>query len=244
MMGAQLLYNFTRIAKVNTCLISLEMTDKNMLGRLLSNMSGIPYNKVQKQALSDREKVKIEKCYKRFVREQKENDCGYDIYAPDEDTSVEELYMLLRPHNYQVIMLDYISLLKGVAVEDWSKLGDIARFCKIWSRTQNCLFVLLAQGSEDMKARYSGAIIEHSDNAWAWVQTRQTRDSGIIDITQPKARNMNDAPFAVKQDLSCFRMFDLDAHDMEEHKSKPKSDKKDDLDYLDDVGSDTKKRRK
>jgi len=209
-LGQQLLINMSIHGNIDSCLVSLEMSTEQVLERLLSNLTKIPMSRIQQRKLSEGEKKKVANTYRKLRKEGKEGRKRFTIYVPEEDVTVEELKLILQPFSYKVILIDYISLLSGVDTEDsWRKLAAVARFSKIWSRTHNVLIVLLVQISEEGVIRYSKGILENADNAWYWVQDDKSRESGILNIKQKKARNQEPFPFSVSQDLAFMRIEDL-----------------------------------
>jgi len=166
--------------------------------------------------------------------------------------SAEEILPIASSYGARIVIIDYISLLKGVGGDDqWQKLSDVARYCKIWASNNNKIVVLLAQLSEDGKIRYSRAIAEHSDYAWVFVSNKETRENEILNIEQLKGRNVELFPFSLRATMNTMRIGDLSEEEVEELKSKiKKSDKGDgkkkmskkevednDKDYIDDIAN-------
>lgn len=204
----QLLLNMSKFA--NTCLVPLEMTAKETYDRILANLGEVKVNKFAHKKLSDDEKTKCITEYKKAVLVRKEAGTRYSIYEPESDVDIDEiLYGLLALGN-RVILIDYISLLKGVDGDDaWQALGRVARRAKIFAKTHNIIVILLAQLSDEGKIRYAKAIVEHANIAWFWQYTEQARDSGILDIHPVKARNQDPTPFQLWHDFSIMQARDI-----------------------------------
>jgi replicative DNA helicase len=206
-----LLINMTRLAGENCCYVPLEMTEEESMTRILANVSGVPLTKINQKKLSKAETKKVIGGYKAFSGDLKKHDCRYTIFSPEEDLGIEEILLLLKPYGYRVIIIDYISLLKGVDGDDsWQQLGKVARFCKVWAKNNNCIVILLAQVSEEGKIRYARAVGEHASNAWTWVATDETRESGLLQIRQFKARNQQMFSFDLRFDAELMRVYDVD----------------------------------
>jgi hypothetical protein len=130
--------------------------------------------------------------------------------------TIEDILASTYPYNSRVLIIDYISLLKGVDGDDaWQKLGAVARYCKVYAETHNKIIILLAQLSDEGMIRYSKAIFEHANYAWKFVATAATREQEIINIEQAKARNGRLFPFTLKSTLSNMRIRDLDIEEKE-----------------------------
>ena len=171
--------------------VSLEMPIEQETIRILANKTGISVNKIKNKKLSKAEQKHIAKAYRTLVQNSKEAGNRLSIISPSEDMSMRQVLMQAKPFNYDVIIIDYISLLEEEeGVEMWKHLSNIARQAKQYTMTNNCLIILLAQLDEDSsKIRYSRAIKEHADVMWAWHITDADRENGKMPINQTKGRN-------------------------------------------------------
>lgn len=233
----QLAMTWTKLGE-NVVLVPLEMSKEEQVGRILANMSKIDIRKILLQRLSDDEKKLVEKKYKKYVRKANAQEGRYTIFKPEEDMSIEEILPVVSTYGPRVIIVDYISLLKGISGEDqWQKLGNVARFCKIFAAANDLIVVLLAQVSDDGRIRYSQAIKEHADYAWVFVSTKESRENEIINIEQIKGRNVQLFPFSLKAKLNIMRISDLDHDELEALRKEKKNKKKSkrEKDYIDDI---------
>jgi replicative DNA helicase len=209
----QLLLNMSRYEPA--VLVSLEMTDAECADRILANLGGVAVNKFGAGTLTASEKNRASKAYAKFVKEQKQRNTRYSIWSPDEDVTIEEVLYGLLPFGFRVMLIDYIGLLKGVDGDDqWKQLSNACRFAKVFAKTHNVIVIILCQVSEDGQVRYAKAIAEHSNNLWLWVYTEASRESGLLDITQPKARNQDPTPFQLWHDFAYMRCADVDNKDI------------------------------
>lgn len=219
--------------------VPLEMTEDETMMRLASNLSSVPLSKIIQKKVTKDERAKIIQSFRDYNAKLAKNDSRYTIFSPEEDMTADEILMMLKPYNHRVILIDYISLLKGVDGDDaWQQLGKVARMCKIYAKNNNCIIILLVQISEEGKIRYSKAVQEHANNAWFFVATDASRDAGVMDIKQTKARNQSMFPFQLAFDPSVMQITDVD-------KAAPRSDSlpdpivaNDESAYLSDLGDD------
>lgn len=205
-----LLKNFTKGAE-SVAYVPLEMTEHESSARLMSDLSKVPISKILQKKLASGEKKAIKKAYKKYVEEMKKLGNRFTIYSPEEDMSAEEILLMLKPYNHKVIVIDYISLLKGVDDENsWQQLGKVARMCKIYAKNNNMIIVLLVQINDEGKIRYSKAVVEHANLAWFFVATDETKEAGILNIKQVKARNQPMYDFQLAFDASTMSITDVD----------------------------------
>lgn len=240
-LAAQLALFWSRIGE-RVVLVPLEMSKEEQTSRLLANVSEIDVRKIILKRLSEDEKKKVIKRYKKYVRRAAEKGGRYTVFKPEQDMTIEEILSITSVYGPKVVIVDYISLLKGVGGQDqWQKLSDVARYCKIFAANNNCIVVLLAQVSEEGKIRYSQGVKEHSDYAWVFVSTKESRENEIINIEQVKGRNAELFPFSLRAQLNFMRIGDLSHEEAEAAKNKAKSGKKDKEgskpkdDYIDDI---------
>lgn len=218
-LAIQLLLNMARYEPV--LYVPLEMTAKESMVRIVSNISQVSMKKILQHKLTEREEKHIRKSNKRYSDELAEIGSRYSIYSPDGDVKIENILSLIKPYGHRVAVIDYISLLDGVNGDDsWKQLGQVARFCKIYAKENNMIIILLAQANDEGIIRYSRAITEHSNNAWAWVATDETREAGVINIKQQKARNQKLFNFTIGFDDERMTFYDIDSKDKQESSEK------------------------
>lgn len=209
--AANLLRNITEFAGEDTALVSLEMSAGQMNDRLLGILAGVDVNRIGQKRLSKGEKTQVKEGYKRYTARLKELGVRHTIYEPQEDVGIEEVLMTLKPMGYKVILIDYISLLKGADGDDqWRELGNIARFAKIFAKTHNIIVVLLCQVTDEGLVRYSRTMVEHANNAFVWVAPQEEAETMILEIKQLKARNQHRFNFQLLANNSTMQITDVD----------------------------------
>lgn len=215
--ASQLAINWAGMGE-HVCIVPLEMTKEEMTGRIMANASNIDVRKILLKKLSEEEERKYLKSYRKMALRFKRADGAYSIFKPQSDMTIEEIMASVYTLDPSIIIIDYISLLKGVDGDDaWQKLGAVARYCKVYAEVHNKIVVLLAQVSEEGKIRYAQAIKEHSNNCWVFVSTKQTRENEIINVEQLKARNGRLFDFTLSAKLDVMRIGDLDVEEREKY---------------------------
>lgn len=196
----------------DVCMVPLEMTEVEMVSRMMAREGKVAIHKITGKKWNKEEKDQSLDGLKKFHKKVKKQGNKYTIFRPQADMSIEEILAALHPYNYRVIFIDYIGLLKGADGDDsWQKLGQIARAAKVYAAAYNKVIVLLAQVSEDGKVRYARSILEHANNAWIFVATDHTKEQGIIDVRQPKARNQDPTPFTLNVEYQFMSVTDSDS---------------------------------
>lgn len=187
-----LLTNVYKLNRVSTCNVSLEMSDKKQTRRLLSHLTKIPFEKFTKQTLNNEDRKLARKMFKKLNAYGDKHGCRYALLNPTHSVTIDQLLMLVKPFGFQVIGIDYASLLDTSGEKDqWKALGEIARRAKIFATSNKCLVVLLCQlDSADDHIRYSQALLEHADVAWIWNYSKpEQRETKVIPIQQKKVRD-------------------------------------------------------
>lgn len=234
-MASQLCVNWTRMG-YRVVLVPLEMSKSETTARILANVSGVDVRKIILRKLTEGEQSIVYSKYAKFVRRAKAKGGRYTLLKPEQDMTIEEILTIAQTYGPKVVVVDYISLLKGVDDDDqWRKLGAIARYCKIWADTHDKIVVLLAQLSEDGKIRYAQAIKEHADYAWTFVSTKETRENNLINIEPIKGRNAELFPFSLRAQMNIMRIGDLSNDDREASSNEETSSKETKRAYDDDI---------
>lgn len=170
-LASQLAINWSAMGE-NVCIVPLEMTEEEMTARLMANAAELDVRKIIFRKLSEDEEKKYKRAYRKFVTKRKDSGGSLTFFKPKSDMSIEEIMACTYTLNPRIVIIDYISLLKGVDGDDqWQKLGAVARYCKVYAETHNIIVVLLCQVSEEGKIRYAQSIKEHCLTAGAWIDT-------------------------------------------------------------------------
>jgi replicative DNA helicase len=194
----------------NTILASYEMTDEEVLIRLLSCISEVDMNKIQNNQLTPPETHRVTAAWREFNLLGYEKGKTYNILAPKTETTVPEIGFRVRSMKPDVLILDYINLLgsaSGTAEAQWQVLGDISREAKLLANKLNCVVILLAQIDDTYNLRYSKGIKDHANFVMGFIRDETAVNTRIINIHQMKARNAPLYNFDLKErfDIAQFR---------------------------------------
>jgi replicative DNA helicase len=231
-LASQLCLNWSGMGET-VVLIPLEMSEEEQVARIMANVSELDVRKIIFQRLSREEKIKYLKAFKRLVLRNKRAGGSYRIFKPQSDMAIEDIMVAIYPTNARIVIVDYISLLKGVDGDKaWEKLGAVARYCKVYAENHNKIVVLLAQVNEEGKIRYARAIAEHSSSCWVFVATKQSRENELITIEQTKARNGRQFDFSLRARLDVMQIRDLELEEQQELEAQKKKRRKGKVDNV------------
>ena len=203
--------NMSMYAQEDTAFVPLEMSRAECTARMLSRLTKIPHLKILLKKLTESEILKIKRVYKKYRHLLEEQETRCDLFKPDQDLTIEEVLMSLKPFGYRVITIDYISLLKGVDGDDaWQKLGQAARYSKIYAENNNCVVILLCQVSQEGVVRYARSIAEHSSNSWIWTPSQDDTDEELeLLVKQVKGRNQDRFHFKIGINRAISRLYEV-----------------------------------
>lgn len=176
----------------SVCRISLEMDETQETRRLASHLTKIEFNKFKDGKLSMAEKSRVRVKFKEFREHGQKHDIVYTTVSPKTEMTIDDVFRMIKPYRYQVIMIDYIGLLAGMdSDKQWYQLSEIARVAKAFSRETGCLVCILAQLDDTSdNLRYSRGIKEHADTMWKWNYTKpEQRETRILPIRVDKDRD-------------------------------------------------------
>lgn len=184
-------------------LVPLEMSEVEMTCRIMACVTGVKLTKFTRQIWEPGEAEAVKKKFKKWLKKVKKKGGQYTIYKPPTDVDAEDIFNAIATMDYDVCIIDYIGLLKGTGGDDqWRALGSIARQAKVNAEHTGRVNVLLCQVSDEGKIRYAQAIAEHANNAWTWVATPESKETGLTRVVQLKARNSATTPFYIKIDYA------------------------------------------
>jgi len=216
---------------VRICLVPLEMNAVDMLQRFVANITDLDMselNKLDDSAESKQKSMTAFDKFKKFEQQLNETGTSIDLFNPPEDITMEDLLMILKPFEYDIVIIDYIGLLKGFDNDDqWRKMGAAARYAKIWAETTGTTVLCLAQLNDDMVIRYSKAMKEHADLMWTWNVGKLNDLDGsktIIKVEPQKGRNQAQKNFYLRVDYSKMSMEDASEEEIQNYEAKHGND--------------------
>lgn len=165
----QFLYNIGITNKQNVLFFSLEMSESELIKRLLSLHTGITGSKIKRNF--DGEIT----AYDRFIDKVQDLESN-SIFLYDKLFNISEIISTSLERSSiskcDLIIIDYLQLIGGGEGENQNiKVGDITRKLKLLAKTCNCPVILLSQLSREVERRGGKKIPVLAD----------LRDSGSIE---------------------------------------------------------------
>ncbi len=166
---------------------SLEMSKKQITQRQTAYVSGIPMHKIRSYTLTKDEEEQINRSGQLFLELVAKRGGSFWVWEQlDKDSTVTEILNLLYEKGPNVILIDYINLLKRPkGVEEREALGEIAREAKLFAKSHNCIVIILAQLNEEEHVKYSKAVEEHCVVGDSLIDT----ENGLIRIDSVIPKN-------------------------------------------------------
>jgi hypothetical protein len=216
-LARQLMRNMYFLNKISVCALSLEMYEEQELRRTLCALSRVPHDKFLKKTLDSSDRRAVKRALRKFEDFGEKYEARYSFVTPTIGLTIEQALLMMRPYGFNVIVLDYISLLEGTQGDkQWQQLSEIVRQCKIFSKQHKVLVVVLAQlDNEDDRIRYSKGIIEHADNYWHWnYADPKQRESKILPVKQGKARDQQLFQFDLREEFEYMTVRDIEEEEL------------------------------
>jgi len=187
----------------NVCFCNYEMSELEVRYRILSNTSRINHTEINFKRLNKAKKQLIADRFEEWLASSKAGN-RFTLFTPQRDLTMFDIGAEIKPYKYDVVYVDYISLLKSNPKKAmWENLGDHARSAKLVANNLNAAVILLAQYDDQQnKLKYSQAIQANANFVWAWEYGEKEKESDIIEIKQLKARNAPTYNFYLQKDFS------------------------------------------
>jgi replicative DNA helicase len=138
------------------CMFSLEMTKTQLVGRIISEQSGVDSYKFTKGGFNQTDYEKTSEAMKRFY-----NDKGEELLIIDDTASlsITELQArakrIDRKYNPAIYIVDYLQLMSGNkhSKNRVLEIGEISRGLKLLAKDLNKPFLILSQLSRGVESR-------------------------------------------------------------------------------------------
>lgn len=181
---------------LDTCLVSLEMSKEEMIGRALANISGVSHTLIRNGNMHPMYKRDCLVSYQDFTKHGVDRNCRFTLH-PSSRLTPSSLEAMVKPLGYDCILIDYLNMMQHEeeSLPMWQKLGEIVRDLKLLAKRLNAVIVLATQMGEGELIRYSRMVKEHADFVWMWVCGDEEKAAGQVTINQDKARNIEQFPF-------------------------------------------------
>lgn len=144
-----------------------------------------------------------------------------ETHTPADGITKDELFLTMEPHGYQVLMIDYVSLVKDMMDSDkfWMKLMQFTGMAKIFARRTNTRVIILVQATEENKIKLSTNMANDADVIWSIRYDEDFRSSEFMDIMNPKTRGQKAMNFPLRKEPSYANIFDVTEEELQQFKN-------------------------
>jgi len=226
LMGIQLALNVANYGN-KVCIVPLEMNDMDMLHRITANKTELSMSDIAKGKSIDASLR--QKAYDSLIDYSKklaDKDGAVHLFNPAEDIDMETLLIKLQPYSFDMIIVDYIGLLKGFDGDNqWRKMSEAIRYAKIWAEKTGTTALIMAQLNDDMMLKFSRSMKDHADLMWTWNPGKISQlenGEAVIRIEPQKGRNQEQAVFYLHSSFKKMQMFDATEQEIKDYELKMK----------------------
>ena len=227
-------------------LVSLEMKNVEIYGRLMSNLADVPYKKIKSKTLDIEDKKHIKKTWKAFEAIGDKHDCKYVLWSPTEDVDIRQaLVPFSNIKKGSWVIIDYLNLLSdyGDDKNEAQSLTAMSRYAKRWAQGHNCKVVILSQlDSKTESIRYARGVLENTNSYIYWNYSPEDREAQVTTWHLGKSRSSEIGDFEMKMNLGKMRISDMSTKTYNQEatltKGKKEKDANEEIDDMLDDGSD------
>jgi replicative DNA helicase len=187
----------------NVMTVNLEMEKWEYLCRLFAETTPFTHDELRaglndkdvKKALGCKKRLDLEGMRFRVPKDPSDPECEEMIKQPCRwalrtitrpNYTPAQLHNELRHQGYQVVIIDYINLFKQVHKDLWQSLYAHTKYLKMMAKDLGILLYVLAQLTDDGRAKYARAAEEDSD---AWLYWEINRGNPKCKFFHGKARH-------------------------------------------------------
>lgn len=200
----------------NVLTVNLEMEKWEYLVRLFAETS--PFTHDELRGGLDSKKLEIALGYKKMLDGQglrwrdpetgKKRPCRWSLRTVNQpEYTPAMLHNELRHQGYHVVIIDYLNLFKQVHKDLWQSLYAHTKYLKMMAKDLGILLYVLAQLTDDGRAKYARAAEEDSD---AWLFWEVNRGNPECKFFHGKARHYK--PYSFPLIFDYFNMAFVEPH--------------------------------
>ncbi|MBU8567614.1 AAA family ATPase [Virgibacillus pantothenticus] len=200
---AMLLQRVIGVAESGPVLIwSQEMDEDQLKDRMISNITGIPFNRIRNKELSPKQYAEVEEAYNRLEQ--------LPIYIQDSSgVTIEEVRSTARRFKRKhgdlaMVAVDYLQIMKIPQPKGRTRaeaIGKVTQAAKQMAREMKCVFMMLSQMTRDSdknpkkptlsELKESGSIEQDADVVeFLWLDPNDTEQQGkVVQQFIAKGRN-------------------------------------------------------
>ena len=195
-------------AGLNVGIVSLEMSEDQLYQRLVTNVAELSGFKIRTRTLTKAEKNKAFREWASFeLATAAQHNNKFSIWDIKDPTyRVENMELDLGPFGYDVIILDYITLLSTGKADLWLGQKDTSRYLKALAGRLNCCMIVLTQMNKDEGVKYGTGPEEDADWWLKWRYGEEEKATGKVSVELAKARHARSCTINTLFDLDRMKV--------------------------------------
>lgn len=175
---AQNIALYTALQGYRVAFYSLEMPEDMVWQRALAWLAGVTVNEMTQHELSVKKYQYVQDCYDAFQIILKRMRGCFRVEHPQRTPTMQQLLAQAQPYQYDVIVIDYLTLLDGMSGKDfWQHIGDGARLSQAHAINNDNVVINVVQTDEEGNARLSQQIKDNAGLMWVWESSKKRKQN-------------------------------------------------------------------
>jgi KaiC/GvpD/RAD55 family RecA-like ATPase len=189
--------------------VSLEMSKSELIQRVVAKTKSIPYTVTRvPELMSKVQRAKFIQATKDLYQHGKRKNCRFTIWdAKSSSLTPQVLESSVRGLKYDVIYVDYLTLLSRSKIDLWEMQLEYSRIFKQMAKRLNCVIVLLTQLNTSDAVKYGQGVEENLDSwlKWPWREDEE-EETGDVTVSLALCRHAPSAKFPAKFNLNYMQI--------------------------------------
>ena len=195
---------FYKKQDVYTC--NLEMQEWEYLVRWFAETTKFAQRALRQGFVDRAAMMEVVKFKRRIDAWGQENECRWTLDTIKKPKfGPAQLHNILKHQGYDVVIIDYLSLLDAGRKELWENIYASTKYLKMMAKDLNAIVIVLGQLNDDNRAKYARAGEEDAD---VWIYWDIVPGSHIVHMKHGKARDYDPFRFDLYFDGAKTRFLD------------------------------------
>jgi replicative DNA helicase len=201
--------------------MSLEMSQEETLILRSARAARIPRDEILlAKNLTPKQKKKIAVAIAAIDENWKKIGSCVKTHTPPEGVTADELFLSMEAYGYDVLIVDYVALVKGIMSADnfWRLLMMFTGAAKQFATRTDTRVILLVQSTEENKTKLSTNMALDADLIWQIMYDEDFFESEFMDIKTEKARKQKPISFPLKKEGQFANICDCTEEETNQYK--------------------------
>lgn len=201
--------------------MSLEMSQEETLILRAARAARIPRDEILlAKNLTPKQQKKIAVALHNINTQWNKIGSCVKTHTPSEGVTTDELFLSMEAYGYDVLIVDYVSLVKGIMDSDnfWRLLMRFTAAAKQFATRTDTRVILLVQSTEENKTKLSTNMALDADLIWQIAFDEDFFTSEFMDIITQKARKQKPISFPLKKEGQFANIYNCTDEEMKQFK--------------------------